>query len=155
MILALVLVCTSTADCLCWLTANRNALIPFCNICFLRSLSAFSCWAYLAFLQASKHFCCISVCQKVTALYKRDKKTKLIFVVFFPHSLNLVLVWNYFKSWIMINSGVKQKKVRSAYNPRGPSCQSLQYPSFHSMQWLGVFNLLPTGWEAACGPSQA
>ena len=74
-ILALVRVCTSTADCLCWLTANRNALIPFCNICFLRSLSAFSCCTYLAFLQASKHFCCISVCQKLTALCNRDKKT--------------------------------------------------------------------------------
>lgn len=85
MILALVLVCTSTADCLCWLTANLNALIPFCSICFLRSLSAFSCWAYLAFLQASKHFCCISVCQKDTALCNRDEKT--FFYCFFLPSV--------------------------------------------------------------------
>lgn len=95
MILALVLVCTSTADCLCWLTANLNALIPFCSICFLRSLSAFSCWAYLAFLHASKHFCCISVCQKDTALCNRDEKT---FFIVFSFLLWFNLGWNYFKA---------------------------------------------------------
>ena len=82
--LALVLVCSSTMDCLCWVTANCKAFIPFWSICFRRSWSAFSCWALRAFRQATKHLCRISVCQKVTALEpeKTDKSLKQVVLLF-------------------------------------------------------------------------
>ena len=129
MILALVLVCTSTADCLCWLTANLNALIPFCSICFLRSLSAFSCWAYLAFLQASKHFCCISVCQKDTALCNRDEK-----IMLFPSFYGLIWVGIISVPWKLL----AWNKVKCLHTSQ-VAYSARVHPGFLYMKRIGLF----------------